>query len=157
MLDLHEEFFNSNTLTRDLFGVMVGERIGYGIGREVFEIRGDSSKVIKFEASSGSFQNIIEWETWRDILGTDQEKWLAPCVRISANGAILIMERTAPLPPRFKLPARVPAFLCDFKRENYGLINNRLVCHDYGTNLACRLGAGKAMRPLGKKLSWPQK
>jgi hypothetical protein len=152
-----QEYFNSNTVTRDMFGIMVGEKIGYGIGREVFEVRGDSTKVIKFETTAGSFQNIIEWETWQDVCATPQAKWLAPCVRISANGAILVMERTAPIPPQFKLPTHVPAFLSDFKRENYGLLKGRLVCHDYGTNLACRRGSGKAMRALGKRLSCSQK
>lgn len=54
-----EEYFVS-TVGKDLLNLVVGDRIGYGIGREVFEYLPDKSLVIKFETKGQSFQNIIE-------------------------------------------------------------------------------------------------
>lgn len=153
MADVSKDYFNGNTLARDLFDIMCRDQLGSGIGRVVFEMRGDPTKVIKFEVVSQSFQNVIEWETWESLSSTKEAKWLAPCTRISACGTVLIMERTSPIPTKYKLPTHVPAFLSDFKRDNYGLLNGRLVCHDYGTNIAISRGAGKAMCVLGKRLS----
>jgi hypothetical protein len=153
MDEVYAEYFQKSVVTSDFFRLMVGDRLGSGIGREVFVMTDDKAKVIKFEAGSHSFQNVMEWETWERLDGTPQAKWLAPCIRISACGTILVMARTEPLPLGFKLPKQVPAFLGDFKRDNYGLLNGKLVCHDYGYTRAIQRGAGKAMCALGKRLS----
>lgn len=150
--NVRTEYFDT-TISKEFFDTVCGELLGYGIGRHVYEMRGDPSKVIKFEVSAQSFQNIIEWETWEETRCRKESRWLAPCVRISPCGTILVMERTSPIPAKHKLPARVPAFLSDFKHENYGMLNGRLVCHDYGTNLTIRRGSGCAMKALGKRLS----
>ncbi len=61
----------------------------------------------------------------------DIRRWLAPCVQISPCGSILIQKRTTPAPSS-RYPAKMPKFLTDMKRSNYGLYKGRLVCHDYG-------------------------
>ena len=54
------------------------------------------------------------------------------------------MERTRPAGD-VQYPDRMPAFLCDFKRRNYGMLADNLVCHDYGTNLLFEHGMTKRM------------
>lgn len=128
---LREDFFTS-TISRDLFDLVIGPQIGSGFGRLVFEYLPDKSKVIKVELKKESFQNVIEWETWEHCKDTSLRSFLAPCHSISGYGSILIQTRTLTPPKSFKWPKRMPAFLCDFKHQNYGLIGRRLVCHDYG-------------------------
>jgi hypothetical protein len=124
---------------------MCGRHLGAGIGRRVFEYAlNPDTHVVKFEDCNGSrFQNVLEWETWQRVKGTRHERWFAPCVWISQSGGILIMRRTT-RPVQF--PAKMPAYLCDFKRDNYGLLDGKFVCHDYGTNLLIENGLTSRMR-----------
>lgn len=59
------------------------------------------------------------------------------------------MERTRQPRPQ-DYPAKVPAFLSDLKRTNYGMAGKFLVCHDYGTNLLFEHG----MTTRLKKAEW---
>lgn len=125
-----------------------GERLGQGIGREVFVLATDPTKVVKIETQAQSFQNILEWEAWHAAKDGPTAKWLAPCHFISPSGIVLIMDRTQPL-RRGEEPDRMPVWLTDFKRTNYGLLNGRVVCHDYGTARALDRGiASKAMKSV---------
>lgn len=134
---------------KELFWTIAGERLGYGMSRTAYEAKILPNAVIKTEENSGKFQNIIEWETWNEVKGSPFEKWFAPCLHISACGSVLIMARTArPNPDQY--PELMPAFLTDFKRTNYGMLDGRLVCHDYGTNMLMRTGMTKRM----KKVEW---
>jgi len=117
-----------------------GTRLGVGIGREVFEFLPDLTKVVKIETSSRSFQNALEWETWNDLGKTKHGKWLAPCRFISPCGIVMIMDRTDPVRDG-DMPGRIPEWLSDLKRENYGMLNGQFVCHDYGRNLLLNHGA----------------
>lgn len=122
----------TTTHARDLLGISVGEKIGRGLSREVFRYTPDKTCVIKVESDGDRFQNIIEWEVWRTVCDTPLAKWFAPCVEISPNGIYLIQKRTEPI-PLSRYPKEVPALLGDLKKENFGYLNNRFVCHDYGT------------------------
>jgi hypothetical protein len=129
---------NNPTIQREFALSLLGDIIGAGIGRRVFENSLDKSLVFKVEDCNGSrFQNVLEWETWQNAKGTKLERWLAPCDWISHSGSILLQRRTT---PAFKYPPRLPAFLTDTKRSNYGMLNGKFVCHDYGTNVAMSLG-----------------
>lgn len=110
----------------DLF---LGKKIGEGIGRKVYEYALNPEWVVKITESSRDFQNVMEWETWRYAVGRRAEKWLAPCHHISFSGSVLIQSRTTPLK---KLPARLPDFFTDLKAENFGMLDGRVVAHDYG-------------------------
>jgi hypothetical protein len=132
---------------REAFNLLCDQLIGTGIGRQVFSSAVFKDAVIKVESSAGSFQNIIEWETWQRIKETKFAKWFAPCVHISPCGSLLIMAKTV---PALEYPEQMPAFLTDFKRANYGMLNGQFVCHDYGTNLLFENGMTKRM----KKVEW---
>ena len=57
------------------------------------------------------------------------------------------MDRTQPMRPGEE-PEKMPAWLTDHKRANYGRLGKRIVCHDYGTNLLLDHGAFKARERL---------
>ncbi len=129
-------------LRDEFMDLFCGEVIGRGSARNVFIHAHDSSLVIKVEEKAQSFQNIIEWDTWESLKHAPAAaKWLAPCVAISPSGIILIQKRAYDLNDR-KLPKKMPASLTDFKIQNYGIYQDRIVCRDYGTvklNFATKL------------------
>lgn len=112
--------------------LFVGEQLGRGVARKTFLLRHDPSLVCKIESKAQSFQNVSEWETWLWLSPGKKSEWLAPCVAISACGSMLLQKRTQPVRQE-ELPKMVPDFLTDLKRENFGMLDGRIVCHDYGT------------------------
>ena len=64
----------------------------------------------------------------------EAKQWLAPCVSISPCGSVLIQRRTLPV-TKAQLPSKVPAWLTDFKLANWGMLDGKVVCHDYSNNL----------------------
>jgi hypothetical protein len=120
-------------LGAQLWHMIVGKAIcnGTGASRSVYEVAGQPHLVLKVESAAKSFCNNLEWELWKEVKGTAYAKWFAPCHHISDNGALLVMSRTQPL-AYDAYPRRMPVFFDDFKRENYGLLDGRVVAHDYG-------------------------
>lgn len=133
---------------RDMFHAVCGDRIGTGMSREVYACTLNPAWVVKVEDGACHFQNVIEWEIWSGAKDRDAGRWLAPCHFISPNGSILIQSRTTPARTK-EYPDRMPAFLTDFKRANYGLIGKRFVCHDYGTALVLDNGLSTRLRKAG--------
>ncbi len=140
------DVFFKNTHELDFFRLFCGVKLGAGMSREVWTFGLDDKYVIKFE-QQGFFQNVKEWELWKDAEHGPAAKWLAPCDRISENGRILIMKRTVTASHR-QYPSKMPAFLTDFKKENYGMLNGRLVCHDYGLSLVSNSGLTSRMKSV---------
>lgn len=143
-------FFFDTIMSRELFYLIVGDKIGDGCTRDVYEHNLNENWVVKFECRDGLLQNAKEWHTWEALKDTKFAKWLAPCHYISQCSCILIQNKTVPL-REHELPKMMPAFLSDFKQENYGLLKDkkgklRVVCHDYGTNMlvTSRKGMKKA-------------
>jgi hypothetical protein len=132
------------TILRESFDLLCDRLIGSGMSRQVFSSKLLPNCVIKVEADGGRFQNVIEWETWQRVKDTDASRWFAECKFISPNGAVLIMELTTH-PAQDQYPEKMPAYLCDFKRTNYGMSHGFLVCHDYGTHLMFENGMTKRM------------
>jgi hypothetical protein len=131
-MDVKRDYF-SGAMRGELFDLFVGEQIGAGIGREVFHSERDPLHVIKFETRAGSFQNVLEWETWCEAQDyPDAAKWFAPCVAISSSGSILIQYKTQPLRNAHEMPDKVPSFFTDLKPSNWGMFDGRPVIHDYG-------------------------
>lgn len=134
----------------EAFDLLCDERIGRGMSREVFSSKLLPDCVIKIEQGAGQFQNVVEWETWQRVRDTPASRWFAACKWISPNGHILIMERTRPPAPS-EFPDKVPVFLTDLKRTNYGMAKSDgerewFVCHDYGTHLMFEHGMSKRLR-----------
>ena len=123
---------------RDFNNMMLGERLGSGIGREVFVDRLNPRRVIKLEENG--FQNVTEHLVWAALCDTPWASWFARCYWISPNGRILIQQRTyLPKKPP-PLPELVPNFVVDAWERNMGVINGRWVFCDYGHTNLLRLG-----------------
>lgn len=126
---------DSRVVSMDIIDTLCGDKIGRGMSREVYECRIDPSYVVKIEIEAGSFQNIIEHGFWHD--NSDNKlvsKWLAPCGWISANGAVLLQKKVSPI-RKEELPKKVPEFLTDIQLKNYGILNGKFVCFDYGLTI----------------------
>ena len=136
-------------ITADFISAFLGERIGEGISREVFKNLIDPTTVLKFETGN-RYQNVLEWELWKATEHMPRvRRWLAPCVWISGHGTVLCQKRTGQVPKK-RWPAKAPVFLSDFKRQNFGWFENRLVCHDYGLSIAITRGLSEKLR----KVDW---
>lgn len=133
----YQEEFNS---------FMVGDWLGSGVYRQVYSAPWDPDNyVIKLEHAMQHrmFCNSIEWAIWDNLKDHEEaSKWLAPCKSISRSGNILVQRRTTPISA---LPDKLPKFLEDTHIHNFGMLEGRIVCHDYAFNKL--LGAG-----LPKKL-----
>lgn len=139
------------------FNLPCGEVVGRGMSRTVYDSPLLPNSVIKVETGAHRFQNVVEWETWQRVRDTPASRWFAACEWISADGIVLVMQRTRPPAPS-EFPDRVPLYLTDMKRTNYGMVGERhggdgkqfLVCHDYGTHLLFEHGMTKRL----KKAQW---
>ena len=123
-------------IAKEAFEMMKGEHLGTGSFRSVYCNRLNPEQLLKIEGDTHQryqFCNVIEWIFWNDNKENPKiAKWLAPCVSISSNGKILIQRRVDLIPINYELPKKLPAFLTDLKRDNFGLLDGRLVCLDYG-------------------------
>ena len=125
--------FRKHLLTAELWKTLVGKCLGGGMSRKTYKCKLNKDIVIKVEDNGCHFQNVVEWEIWREVQFNDKQKiWFAPCVDISPCGTILIMKRTVPFDIK-EAPKQMPRCLTDFKLSNYGTYKDHVVCHDYGT------------------------
>jgi len=136
-MKIHNFEYTQPKFFEEFTGLLVGDYISEGSKRLVHAFR-DLPYVVKICENEPS-QNWREWLTWVDSKGTPIREWLAPCLRISASGRVLIQALTVP-PHNFPLPGKVPAALSDLKVENFGLYEGRLVCHDYGSTEVTTVG-----------------
>lgn len=130
----------------ELFHFMCGDRIGQGIAREVYEFKPDPRYVIKFELGVKDFQNICEWELWREA-PKGASRWLAPCIDISDHGMVLLQQRVMHLPSP---PRMIPRWLEDAHADNWGTLDGRPVVVDYGRHGMIAHGF-KTMKGLVKR------
>ncbi len=114
----------------DALKCFVGELVGEGAYRAVFEFALDPQFVVKIEFGDRSFCNVREWATWHDVKDQKAAKWFAPCRWISPGGSALVQRRTTPLEPGNR-PRKIPYWMTDRKAENYGTIDGQFCCHDY--------------------------
>lgn len=131
----------------DLFNLMCGPKLGTGQHREVYECAMDDSRVVKHDHGT-NWSNIEEYKIWCEYRDTPIGKWLAPVHWISPRGLWLIQSRTKPIEIG-KFPKRIPALFADIKPDNWGLLDGRPVCHDYGNHGLFIVGfdAARALRP----------
>lgn len=113
--------------------------IGSGAYRHVYGLAGRPDCVLKVEYGQGThsqFHNVAEWHTWCEVEQTQWAKWFAPCVSIDGVGVSMVQRRTQPLTewPQAIRESGLPALFTDVKLANWGLLDGRAVCHDYGYN-----------------------
>lgn len=134
---------------KEFFEFICGDLLGIGQHRAVFVYTPDPSCVIKFQRQIGP-QNWLEWQLFHDLFEHANQLLLAPCLRISENGIWLVQRRTQPVPKNFQWPKKIPEFITDTKRPNFGIYKKRLVCHDYANNLCENYARTVKM----KKVEW---
>lgn len=127
------------TTDYDIKHTLRGKKISHGASRSVYECRLRKDLVVKIETKGQSFSNATEWQIWQEAEYYGITEWLAPCEFISPSGIVLIQKKTTPAPLDFVYPIEIPAFFADIKKENFGLLEGRLVCHDYGNHHCFRL------------------
>lgn len=127
-----------NNSLEDAFSLLCGDLIGQGVHRKVFECKIRPDLVVKVEDDDHRFfANVFEMQFWCEYKDNKSiSKWLAPCEFMSPDGRVMLQKKCSPVPFDYNLPANMPEFMCDFKRGNFGIMDGRLVCVDYGiTNL----------------------
>lgn len=125
----------------DLF---VAEQIGRGAYRSVYGVKHDPTLVLKIEYCGGSFHNITEWNVWEAVKDTPVSDWFAPCIEIDAWGSALFQRKVEVFETEKEFRDAVnmtrggviPSMFDDIRFNNFGLLDGRVVCMDYGLNHA---------------------
>ena len=123
--------------------VLLGKKIGFGAYRTVYECSLNKEYVVKIENDNNGFSNMREWKVWEEVEYTPFAKWFAPCIMISDNGLVLIQKKVT---AKEKLPNKIPYFFTDVKPENFGYIDGKFVCCDYGSLMYQRTWSEKKTR-----------
>lgn len=132
-LEFLKLFQNDWHLLSDFSDFFVGDLIGQGSERSVYEFRLNKDLVIKID-TGGNFANVSEWDVWNNVKEDKQlAAFLAPCRNISSCGRILLQEKTKPVTLK-DVPLEIPDFFSDVKIQNWGWLNKRVVCHDYANH-----------------------
>lgn len=135
----------------DLNQQFVGEKLGSGVSRDVYACRMNPDLVVKIEKTEDGrmFSNFQEFDLWNEANSQHPEvaKWLAPVISLSTNGLVLVMKRTKPLK---KMPKELPDFFNDIHDGNFGMLNGRVVCHDYAITKVLTKGL-KRFRLVGQE------
>jgi hypothetical protein len=147
-------YFTSESIDASVIRCLLGEGIGRGSTREVFTLQFDQTKVVKIEDGGLSFANVQEYALWEEVKHTTWKRWFAPVYGIDTLGTALVQARTSPLSDREWGRVKVlPNFFTDLKKQNFGMLNGKVVCHDYALNLiACRGLRAARMRNVEKEL-----
>lgn len=135
----------------ELSEMILGDKLGSGYSRTVFEYAQNADFVVKVaESPAGRRNNILEQHIWSQVQYMDLAKWFAPVNFISSGGNILLMER-AKFPSADKYPKEIPHFFTDLKYDNYGFIDKQFVSVDYA-GLIITAGISNRM----KKVDWDE-
>jgi len=127
--------------------MLCGTMVGSGQSRATFLCRANANYVVKVEKCGGAFNNVREWDIWKF---SENSEILAPCEWISDDGRILLQQRTYAVLMK-ELPRRVPKWLTDLKRSNWGRLDNgEVVCHDYANNYLVELRDKTLVKPNWK-------
>jgi len=130
--DFLDLFKNDWFLLGDLTDLFIGGIIAEGCSRSVFDFNLNPNWVVKIDRS-GQFNNVSEWDIWHSVKEyTGYSKFLAPCHHLSQCGRVLIQQKTYPITG--DLPVDIPSFIADVKIDNWGMIGDRVVCHDYANH-----------------------
>jgi hypothetical protein len=127
-------------LKHSALSMFVGECIGSGSFRRVYEVKHDPTIVLKIEYAGVDFCNHMEWRIWNDVKNWPIADWFVPCVAIDCWGNALFQKKTQPFSSDQEFKAAltrtrggvIPAALDDVHFGNFGLYNDIVACHDYG-------------------------
>lgn len=120
-------------LKDELLDFVVGKRLGFGAYRTVYEYRFNSKYVLKIaDDVNGRAENLLENRIWWQINLTPAARWFAPIMEVSIAGQFLIQHKIEQLPHE-QYPKKIPAFFTDTKYSNFGWLDGKFVCCDFGS------------------------
>lgn len=136
-MEVFDEVLNCK---HSILTLLVGERIGSGASRNVYEVKGKPKLVLKVEHSGRTFHNQTEFLIWQTMKTWPISDWFAPCHDIDGYGNAMIQERTEPFKCDKDFRAAItrtrggviPSVFDDIHYGNFGLLNGVVTCHDYG-------------------------
>lgn len=141
-------FLELDVSLEGLASLCIGHKISNGSARDVYLWKADpkSETVIKVEKPNSPYhQNIAEFHLWQLVKDEPEvAKWFAPCLAMSQCGRYLLQKRTRKI-LHHQLPAEIPEFLTDLKPDNFGLMGDVPVAHDYGTHHMAKYGFNAPM------------
>lgn len=108
----------------------LGEYRGVGTSRWVFDFLPIRNTVIKISLGCVS-QNENENRIFDEVKGTSHAKWFNKVLWCSDDARILISPRAADYFTD-AAPGRIPHYFSDLKPENFGWVDDKFVCIDYG-------------------------
>lgn len=128
------------SLKNSALRLFIGDSVGSGASRRVYEVKDDPTKVIKLEYTGYTFHNQMEWLVWKEIKDWPIADWFAKCHDIDGYGNALIQERSVPFTNecdfhdalRRTRGGVIPRVFDDVHYGNFGIINGVVACHDYG-------------------------
>lgn len=131
---------HNGPIKNSILSLFVGDKIGSGASRDVYSLLHRPDCVLKVEFEARTFNNQTEWLVWEEMRGWPIADWFAPCVDIDSYGNVLIQKRTKPFRCEKDFHAAltktrggvVPAVFDDVHYGNFGMLDGRVVCHDYG-------------------------
>ena len=146
---------NDQILYDDAIDLLCGKEIASGSSRTVFECTLMPGYVVKVEKDCSKHRNIMEFQAWESVCHVPEiARYFAKIHMMSANGRILIMEKTVRPGPN-DWPDKLPVFITDRKKDNFGMIRVKsvdtgehewiFVCHDYGHHCLHENGMSKRM------------
>lgn len=116
---------------QDLLRFCLGDFIGKGQYRTVFDWKMRDNTIVKFCHEGDCQANWNEYSVWQEMKDTAHAKWFCPAIDISPCGRFLLMEKARAITKEDKLPRKLPNFFTDIHTGNFGYLGNRLVCTDY--------------------------
>lgn len=125
-------------VNKSAYNLLIGNYIGEGEYRTVYEccLRDDLVAKIEKPEKRHAFANVHEFSIWQEYKEIEAVRmWLAPIYIMSDCAQILLQSKVSSVPVDFVWPDKLPSFLGDIKRENFGWFENRLVCIDYANTV----------------------
>lgn len=121
-----------------LRATFLGQPIGSGATRTVYAMAWRDDLVVKLEdtpSRNADFCNVHEFELWNEVKKSRVlAKFFAPVMGIAGRGTILTMRRTQPITEMefVREVRKLPDFMEDLHWANFGRLDGKIVCHDYG-------------------------
>ncbi len=116
------------------FEALKGVQIGSGVGRNVYEVKGNPDAVTKEIKGVTPAPNWLEYFIWSAVRGTALEEKFGQLLGISESGRFLMMEKLSDLDDaEYESTPAPPTWLNDVKKNAFGKnADGKVRIRDYG-------------------------
>lgn len=135
-----DSIIDNKIVSIELCDFILGDYLGMGISRMVFDYALDKRYVVKIDCSDRN-ANVIEHNIWVEAIQYEKslQKWFAPCHTLSRCGRVMLQRKCKQV-SFDKYPKKIPDFFVDRKYQNWGLLGDKVVCFDYAGTILSNLG-----------------